>query len=99
MSGHTISLRTYYLVFLALMAGTALTTWVAFQDLGWLNTPAALVIAWGKALLVVLYFMHVRHGTRLTRIVAAGGVFWLLILLGLTMGDVATRGWLGFPGK
>ncbi|MSV30048.1 MAG: oxidase [Bryobacterales bacterium] len=99
MSEHTISTKSYYLVFLALMAGTALTTWVAFLDLGWFNTPVALSIAWTKAMLVVLYFMHVRQSTKLTKLVAAAGVFWLLLLLGLTMGDIATRGWLGSPGK
>jgi cytochrome c oxidase subunit 4 len=81
------------------MAGTALTTWIAFLDLGWFNTPAALLIAWTKAMLVVLYFMHVKHSSRLTKLAAGAGVFWLLILLGLTMGDIVTRGWLGFPGK
>ncbi len=99
LSEHSISTTSYYLVFLALMVGTALTTWIAYLDLGWLNTPVALGIACTKAMLVVLYFMHVKHGTKLTKIVAVSGIFWLLLLLGFTMADILTRGWLGFPGK
>jgi cytochrome c oxidase subunit 4 len=53
-----------------------------------------LAIACTKALLVVLYFMHVRWSTRLTWVVAASGFFWLLILFGLTMADYVSRGWV-----
>jgi cytochrome c oxidase subunit 4 len=59
----------------------------------------ALVIACTKMLLVALFFMHIRHSTRLTKLVVAGGLLWLLILLGLTMADFLTRGILGVPGK
>jgi len=52
-------------------------------------------IAVAKATLVVLYFMHVRYSTRLIPVVVAAGVFWLLLLFGLTMGDYVSRGWLG----
>jgi len=46
-----------------------------------------------KAVLVVLFFMHVRQGTRLTWVVVLSGVFWLAILLFVTMSDYLTRGW------
>jgi len=82
----------YYGVFGALMVGTALTVLVAFFDLGALNNVLMLGIAITKALLVVLFFMHVRWSTRLTWVVAASGFFWLLILFGLTMQDYLTRG-------
>jgi cytochrome c oxidase subunit 4 len=84
----------YYAVFAALMAGTALTVLVAFKDLGALNNVLMLGIAITKALLVILFFMHVRWSTRLTWLVIASGFFWLLIMFGITMTDYLTRGWV-----
>ena len=66
---------------------------IAFVDLGPLNTVAALAIAVFKATLVVLFFMHVKYSTRLTWAVVVGSVFWLGILLVLTMSDYLTRAW------
>jgi cytochrome c oxidase subunit IV len=94
MSGHVAPKSMYYGVFGALMVGTALTVLVAFYDLGPLNNVLMLGIAITKALLVVLFFMHVRWSTRLTWVVAASGFFWLLILFGLTMQDYLTRSWV-----
>jgi cytochrome c oxidase subunit 4 len=96
MSGHVAPKSMYYAVFAALIVGTALTVAVAFLDLGALNNVLMLGIAMTKALLVVLFFMHVRWGTRLTWVVAASGFVWLLILFGLTMMDYLSRGWV--PG-
>jgi cytochrome c oxidase subunit 4 len=84
----------YYAVFAALIIGTALTVAAAFIDMGALNNVVMLAIAIAKATLVVLFFMHVRWGTRLTWVIAASGFFWLLILFGLTMQDYLTRGWV-----
>ncbi len=98
MSIHVVPVRVYLLVFAALLALTATTARVAFVDLGPLNNVAALGIAVLKAALVVLFFMHVRYGTRLVPLVIAAGVFWLLILLGLSLSDYLMRGWLGVPG-
>lgn len=94
MSEKIVPIRIYLIIFGALMVLTATTTWMAFLNLGRLNTVAALVIAVIKALLVALFFMHVRYSSRLTRIVVAGGLMWLVILIALTMGDYLTRGWL-----
>ena len=94
MSGHVAPKSMYYAVFAALMVGTALTVGVAFVDLGAMNNVLMLGIAITKALLVILFFMHVRWSTRLTWVVAASGFFWLLILFGLTMTDYLTRGWV-----
>ena len=65
-AGHVAPKSLYYLIFAALLIGTALTVAVAFVDLGAMNNVAMLTIAAGKALLVILFFMHVRWGTRLT---------------------------------
>jgi len=59
-----------------------------------MNNVLMLGIAITKALLVILFFMHVRWSTRLTWLVVASGFFWLLILFGITMTDYLTRGWV-----
>jgi cytochrome c oxidase subunit 4 len=84
----------YYAVFAALIVGTALTVVAAFFDMGAFNNVVMLAIACAKALLVILFFMHVRWSTRLTWLVVASGFFWLLILFGLTMTDYLSRGWV-----
>ena len=93
MAEHIVPKRVYYTIFVILILCTLLTVWVASLDLGALNTVAALAIAVFKATLVVLFFMHVKYSTRLTWAVVIGSVFWLGILLALTMGDYLTRGW------
>ncbi|MEI6669387.1 MAG: cytochrome C oxidase subunit IV family protein [Acidobacteriota bacterium] len=95
---HLVPLRVYLAVFTALMVLTALTVWAATVDLGPFNTVVALGIACTKAVLVVLFFMHVRYSTTLTWAVVAGGFFWLLLLLLMTLSDYVTRGpgWLHF---
>ena len=96
---HISSKGLYYTVFLALIALTVITVVVARVDLGAFNTPIALGVAGVKATLVILFFMGVRHNTPLTKVVAASGFVWLIVLFGMTMGDYLTRGWLGFPGR
>ena len=87
-----VSVRVYILVFFILLVLTAVTTAIAFFDLGGgLNNVAAITIAVFKGLLVILYFMHVRYSDKLTWVFAAAGFFWLLILIGGTMDDVLTR--------
>ena len=99
MSAHVASVRTFILVFLALFVLTIVTAGVAFFDLGFMNTPIALGIAMFKASLVVWYFMGVRWNTPLTKVVVVAGLFWLLIMFGLTMNDYLTRPWIGVPGR
>jgi cytochrome c oxidase subunit 4 len=70
---------------------------VARIDLGRFNTIVALTIAVTKAILVVLFFMHIRYSTRLTKLVVVGGFVWLALLIGLTMLDVTTRTWIPIP--
>jgi cytochrome c oxidase subunit 4 len=98
-STHVLPLRIYFGVFLALLVLTGTTVTVAFVDLGPLNNVVAMGIAVLKATLVILFFMHVRYATRLTGLVVVSGVFWLVIMVGLTFVDYATRGWLGVAGR
>jgi cytochrome c oxidase subunit 4 len=99
MTEHIDSIRTYALVLVALLALTAVTTLVAFVDLGDFSVVVALGIAVCKMLLVALFFMHVRHSTKLTKLVVLGGLLWLVILLMLTLSDYTARGWIGVPGR
>src|SRR5438105_2370795 len=90
---HVTPLRTYILIFLALAIGTLLTWYASTVDLGALNTPIALVIATIKAVLVILFFMHVIHSTRLTWVVIIASFLWLGVLFVLTFADYLTRLW------
>jgi cytochrome c oxidase subunit IV len=90
-----ISTKVYFGVFAALLGLTALTTGIAFVDLGRIgNISVALTIAVIKAVLVMLYFMHLRYSSRLTILFASAGVFWLGIMLVLTLSDYISRGWV-----
>ncbi len=89
------SLRTYYVVYGALLVLLLLTVAVAQLHLGAFGIILALTIAIGKAVLVLLYFMHLRQSSRLTWVFAAAGFAWLMILLALTMTDYLSRGWVG----
>jgi cytochrome c oxidase subunit IV len=99
MSQHVDSVKTYSLVFAGLIAATIATTAVAFVDLGDFSVVVALAIAVCKMLLVALFFMHVRHSDKLTKLVLVGGLLWLGIMIFLTLSDFATRGDVGVPGR
>lgn len=96
---HIVPIRVYALVFATLIALTWVTAYVATIDLGRMNIYVALSIAIFKASLVVLFFMHVKYGSRLTKMIVCVGVLWLMFLLFVVMSDVWTRGWMGVPGR
>ncbi len=91
---YVVPRKSYFAVFATLMVLTAVTTAVAFSNLGPWNTVVALGIAFTKATLVALIFMHVKYSPRLTQVVIGGGLFWLAILIALTLSDFLSRGWL-----
>ena len=97
MSGHISPKSTYYTVFGTLMVLTGLTIGVAFIHLGSLNFPVALGIAIAKASLVILFFMHVKYSSRLTKMVVGMSFFFLAIMFGLTLTDYMSRGWYTSP--
>ena len=88
---HIEKKKLYFTIWIILLCFTALTTGVAFIDLGPFNTIVALVIAVCKASLVVFFFMHLRHSEGLVRIVAGIAIFWLCILIVISISDFATR--------
>src|SRR5438067_2199403 len=90
---HVTSIGVYFAVFLALAVGTLLTWYASTVDLGMWNTPIALFIATIKAVLVILFFMHVIHSTRLTWVVVIAAFLWLGVLFVLTFADYLTRMW------
>lgn len=81
-------------IYAALLVLAAATTAVAYVDLGAFNGPAALLIASAKTVLVALYFMHVRMSSPITKLFAGTAVFWVAILIVLTLSDVLTRDWM-----
>jgi cytochrome c oxidase subunit 4 len=99
MTEHIVTKKQYALIFGILMVLTLATTAIGMLDLGRLNVVVALVIATIKALLVVLFFMHIYWSSKLNKLVVVSGVAWLALLLWLTLTDVFSRGWLPFPGK
>jgi cytochrome c oxidase subunit IV len=95
-SGHSKSspLKLYFGVWATLLVLTYVTYRVAFVELGPFNSVVALVIAAIKSTLVALFFMHVWHASeKLTKLVIVAALFFLLILLGLTMADYVSRPW------
>jgi len=92
-SDHSSSLGTYFAVWIALLAGTGLTWYAATINLGPFNAAVALTIATTKALLVALFFMHIKGASdKLLKLVVISTVFFLFILLSLSMADYGTRG-------
>jgi cytochrome c oxidase subunit IV len=93
MSPHGNPLKSYIFVFLALIAGTILTVVASTVDLQWANTPVAMAIATIKAVLVILFFMHLIHSTRLTWVVVISAFLWLGVMFLLTFTDYLSRAW------
>jgi len=92
-----VPVKTYALVFVALLALVAITTGAAFVDMGRMNTVVALVIAVIKMMLVVLFFMHLAHSTNLVRITVVAAIFWLALLMVFVFADYGSRQWIPDP--
>ena len=92
------TVRAYLMVYAALMVLLVATVVLAFRDLH-VNFLVLMIIAVIKATMVVLIFMHVRYNEKLVWIFAGASFLWLIILLGLTLNDYQTRGWLNILGK
>ena len=95
---HISPKSTYYKIFGMLMMLTALTVYAAFHHLGVFNFPVAIGIAITKATLVILFFMHAKYSSRLTKLFVGMSFFFLLILFSLTLTDYLSRGQKVYPG-
>ncbi|MGB7435442.1 MAG: cytochrome C oxidase subunit IV family protein [Candidatus Acidiferrum sp.] len=88
---HIVPPSTYIVIISILLCLTGLTVFAAYIDLGRFNIVVALGIATVKATLVVLFFMHAKYGPKRTKLVILAGIFWLIILLFMTLSDYETR--------
>lgn len=88
---HVTPVWLYLAVFFALLVLTGATVGVAYLDLGWANNIVAMAIAVAKALLVLWFFMHLRYSTRMTKVTALAGFFWLGGMIVITLLDYLTR--------
>ena len=91
MAKHITSEKTYYLIFAGLIGLTLLTVALSFVELGGLHLIVGLAIATSKAVLVALFFMHLLYSSRLSWTMFLSGLFWLGILLSLTLADYLSR--------
>jgi cytochrome c oxidase subunit IV len=90
---HIIGPRTYAIVFGTLLFFTGITVAAAFVDLGVLNPIVALAIACFKAVVVILFFMHVKYQSRLVKMTVACGFFTFIVLITMTLTDYMSRAW------
>jgi cytochrome c oxidase subunit IV len=99
MNQHIMPVRTYVQIFVALIVLLFATIGAAYLPLGPLHFPVAMTIAVAKAVLIVLFFMHLLHSHRLTAVVSIAGFLWLAIMIALTLSDYLSRDSLHIPGK
>jgi cytochrome c oxidase subunit 4 len=92
-SHHVVSPMIYVVILVALLVGTALTVGASYINLGIFNPIIALAIACTKAILVVLFFMHVKYSSKLTKLTVFCGIFTFLTLIGMTLADYISRAW------
>ena len=90
---HIVGPGVYLVILFALLVGTALTVWASYVDLGVWNPVIALAIATTKAVLVVLFFMHVWYSSKLTKLTIISGIFMFLVLISMTLADYISRAW------
>lgn len=96
MSHPVVPVKLYVGVFLALIALTITTVAVSKVELGEYNFVVAMTIAVIKGTLVVLFFMHVKQSSSMTKLFVVAGFFWMAILMVFVLSDYLSRGWL--PG-
>jgi cytochrome c oxidase subunit 4 len=98
-SQHVMPVRTNVTIFVILLVLLFATVGAAYLPLGALHVPIAMTIATAKAVLIVLFFMHLLHSHRFMMIVLVASFFWLAIMVALTLNDYLTRGVLHIDGK
>ena len=95
---HIVPVKIYWAVFISLLVLTVVTAAIAYVDLGRFNLMVAMAIAIFKASLVILFFMHVKYSTKLTKTIVASGFLFFLVLVFFTMTDLLTRN-ITAPGR
>ena len=97
MTHQVVPVKNYVFIFLALIALTITTVAVSRIELGEYNFIVAITIAVIKAVLVILFFMHVKQSSSMTKLFVGAGFFWMAILLVFVLSDYFSRGWLPIP--
>lgn len=90
---HIVSPKVYVIIFGTLLLFTAITVMAAYVEMGPFNPIVALAIACIKAVLVVLYFMHIRYSSKLMKLTIASGIFMFVVLMSMTLSDYMSRAW------
>jgi cytochrome c oxidase subunit 4 len=90
---HIVTPVTYAIVFGSLLVGTVITVAAAYKDLGIFNPVVALAIACTKAVIVILFFMHVKYQSKLVKLTVGAGFFTFLVLITMTLTDYVSRAW------
>ena len=90
---HIVSPKIYLTILIALLVGTAVTVWASYVNLGIFNPVVALAIACTKAVIVILFFMHVKYQSKLVKLTVASGFFTFLVLITMTLSDYVSRAW------
>jgi len=90
---HIVSPVVYVIIGGTLLVLTGVTVGASYLELGIFNTIVAIAIACIKAVLVVLFFMHVKYSSKLTKLTVFAGIFTFLTLIGMTLADYFTRAW------
>ncbi len=88
-----VSPKVYVVIFSLLLVFTAITVGASYLELGVFNAVVALAIAVIKAVLVILFFMHVRYSSKLTMLTVGAGFFTFIVLITMTMTDYISRAW------
>lgn len=90
---HIVTPLQYTFVFGTLLLFTGITVAAAYVDLKWANPVIALGIASFKAVIVILFFMHVAYQSKLIKITIGAGFFTFLVLITMTLTDYLSRAW------
>jgi cytochrome c oxidase subunit 4 len=90
---HIVTPVTYMIVFATLLVFTGVTVGAAYVDLGIMNPVIALAIACFKAVIVILFFMHVKYQSKLVKLTVISGFFTFLVLITMTLTDYISRAW------
>jgi cytochrome c oxidase subunit IV len=90
---HIVTPKVYGIVFASLLVGTAITVVAAFINLGIFNPVVALAIACTKAVIVILFFMHVKYQSKLVKLTVISGFFTFIVLITMTLTDYISRAW------
>jgi cytochrome c oxidase subunit 4 len=90
---HVVGPKVYLGILVLLLVLTAVTTGAAFINMGVFSPIVALAIACFKAVMVILFFMHIRYSSKVMMLTVGAGFFTFLVLITMTLCDYISRSW------